>query len=115
MRPTQAEKQAFMKSNGFLAILVIVILSYVTGCSKDEPLSRQSLIGNYVINYSHGVENLELKVDGTFTQQYNKTNQNSPSLNSGKWEVDIEYHTLYLRDALIFDTGRDELRIPPAK
>ncbi len=98
----------------FLAVLIFCIF-FMAGCSKERALTTEELSGVYLVKYSHGKETLELKHDGTYSQRYISNLDGQTLANRGRWETGVNGGTVVLIDAIIIDTGFDQLRVPPDK
>lgn len=99
---------------GFISAL----LWSLAGCTNDPPLTTAKMSGIYSAKYSHGTETLELKSDGTFTQNYVSATNATPTTNSGKWnlgQVKGQW-VLTLWGALIFDDhGQNKPAVDPKR
>jgi hypothetical protein len=96
-------------------VAIGTVLCLLIGCVREEPLTVQLLSGTYVLKYRHGTETLELHKDGTYAQRYVSSSQKEPVLNEGKWSIDFVGGKIAVYDALLFDTGRNERRVPPIR
>lgn len=94
---------------------LLLLLSCMVGCSKDQPLTVNLVSGTYVVKYSHGTETLELRADGTYVQRYVASGKIESITNQGKWVLDAAAGEVDLFDIFKVDTGRDEPEIPPRR
>lgn len=65
---------------------VIIILLTLLGCS-GKPIERSIVIGKYLANHKLGIDQLELKEDGTYTY-YFKFPNGKEFTNSNRWELE---------------------------
>jgi len=81
-------------------ICVLLILALLNaGCLY--PTDRDELIGIYVAEYTFGTDTLELKSDGTYTQEISLKEEGTVLHGDGKWTYDqvtkyIDFENLYV-------------------
>lgn len=55
------------------------------GCRSE--ITRTDLPGLYAVKYPYGIEQLNIKADGTYEQLFAKNGESLKIINKGKWEV----------------------------
>jgi hypothetical protein len=72
--------------------LLALAMTVIVGCknSPDSP-TKQEVIGIYMGKYASGIETIEIRADGSFSQQF-RLGSNLVYASDGKWEI---------RDAII--------------
>jgi hypothetical protein len=66
----------------FLASLAFAVV--FLGCSPPAPIAGSSIGGRYVGSYFDGIESIDLRLDGTFSQVF-QSNGRLVYTNSGRW------------------------------
>jgi hypothetical protein len=66
--------------------LILPLLAIVAvGCSGTAP--RERLVGTYRVDYGYGVEQLTLRSDGTYTQEFADKGESFRALNQGRFDL----------------------------
>lgn len=89
------------------AVLFALLSVSTNGCRLAE---KEELVGTYRADYGYGVEQLTIRSDGTYRQDFVESGQPLHQINEGRWAMrnsdDLwDPLTLELRDALLVDFG----------
>jgi len=83
---------------------VLSILA-VVGCNR--PIPRERLVGSYRVDYGYGVEQLTLRADGTYTQEFAPKGEAFRAINQGRFDLRTgtfwDGELLQLHDPIIID------------
>jgi hypothetical protein len=71
--------------------------------------------GTYSIKYTHGAEQLTLNADGSYVQSYIASPGRLMQTNTGRWQFNRESPSVYLADALLFDSGFNQALSAPRR
>jgi hypothetical protein len=99
------------------AVLIGLLSVSANGCRVFE---KQELVGTYRADYGYGIEQLTIRSDGTYRQDFGETGQPPHQVNEGRWEIrnrDGDFwdpQMLELQDALLVDFAGHR-RDPPAR
>ena len=63
--------------------LSVALLSCVLGCNR--PVSREEIVGDYVVEYPFGRETLSLHADGTYEQKFHGLAGVTDAAGAGRW------------------------------
>ena len=85
------------------------------GCRKSEPVAVSEIYGAYSIKYSHGSEQLVLRGDSTFIQTYTPISLGQSFTNQGRWQYNADGPSVYLADAMLFDSGANQKPAVPGR
>jgi hypothetical protein len=61
--------------------MVFVAVAVSCGCQ----VTREGIVGTYVLRYPYGVEELRLANDGTYEQTFRKDGGTAPVVHTGRW------------------------------
>jgi len=88
---------------GFLALISIAILF---GCSSSPTnINRTMLLGKYVANHKKGIDEIELKADGSY-RYYFRSKDGREIANSGTWQLEPQKGSSPLRFLISFSGCR---------
>ena len=77
----------------FILVMSVFILS---GCSSSpKNVDPKIILGKYVANHEKGIDELEIKADGTY-KYYFKSNGGREITNSGAWELESKENDTYI-------------------
>ena len=65
--------------------VAVVLVIATAGCSG--PVSRERLVGTYRVDYDYGLEQLTLKTDGTYTQEFAEPGQRFHVINQDRFDL----------------------------
>jgi hypothetical protein len=69
------------------------------------PTDRDELLGTYVAEYEFGIDKLELKSDGTYTQEVTLQEEGKTIRGDGRWTYDQARHYIDLEDIYVLSDG----------
>ena len=93
-----------MRIRAHIRWLSVSAVLLAAGCGVS---STNELSGDYAVRYTHGLEKLTLKTNGTFTQLYTPAGSTLSATNSGTWEFRKADGRILLRDAVEFEEKRE--------
>jgi hypothetical protein len=68
-----------------MCLATVAVCLVVLGCNATIP--RERLAGKYRIDHSYGVEQLTIRDDGTYTQEYGEKGKDLRVINKGTWDT----------------------------
>jgi hypothetical protein len=66
-------------------LMILTIPVAIFGCSGTIP--RTDVLGRYRVNYDYGIEELTLREDGTYVQDFAEKDQQLRTINTGRWDI----------------------------
>lgn len=84
-----------------LALLALALLN--AGCLY--PTDRDELLGTYIAEYEFGTDTLELKSDGTYTQEITLKEGGKVIRGDGRWTYDQTRYYIDFEDLYVLSDG----------
>jgi hypothetical protein len=69
-----------------MCLVTVVISIAVAGCGGT--IQRDQLPGRYRVDYGYGIEQLTIRGDGTYTQEFAAKGTDLRVINNGHWELE---------------------------
>lgn len=85
--------------------LLVMLPVFALGCRGTVP--RERLVGSYRADYGYGVEQLTLRADGTYIQEFAAKGEAFRSINQGRFDLRVgdywDGQLLQLHDPVVID------------
>ncbi len=77
---------------------ILFFFCFILLCACE--VSYKEAIGNYKLQYSHGIERLELHADATYLQTYVNASNGKTFTRIGEWKLDTKFQLVELENAM---------------